>query len=138
MAKTNFNELKCLYLDKNNIININVFLNVNMIHLESLNLSNNKINDISIFEKANFNQLKYLYLNNNNISDINVLDKANFFFLIEMNLANNEISDIGVFVKVNFYQFDHLILTNNKINYCLAKNKDIILNLLFKEYIVDI
>ena len=55
-----------------------------------------------------------------------------------MNLANNKISDISVFDKVNFYQFDHLILKNNKINYRCAKNKDIILSLLMKEYIVEI
>ena len=58
--------------------------------------------------------------------------------MIQLNLANNKISDIGVFDKVNFYQFDHLILKNNKINYKLVKNRDIIYNLLMKEYIVEI
>jgi Leucine-rich repeat (LRR) protein len=46
--------------------------------LKELDLSYNKISDISVLEKVNFKELKELYLSSNEISDINVLEKVNF------------------------------------------------------------
>ena len=57
-----------------------------------LNLSNNKITDISIFEKVNFKKLKELDLNDNDISDISILEKVNFKELNILNLSSNKIN----------------------------------------------
>ena len=46
--------------------------------LNKLDLSYNKISDISVLEKVNFKELNKLYLSTNKISDISVLEKVNF------------------------------------------------------------
>ena len=67
MEKVNFEKLEILYLNKNNIKNIN------------------------ILEKVNFKELKKLYFYNNNISDIKVLEKVKFEKLEELDLSHNKI-----------------------------------------------
>ena len=70
--------------------------------LNKLDLSWNKISDISVLEKVNFKELNKLVLNGNKISDISILEKVNFKELNKLDLSYNEISDISVLEKVNF------------------------------------
>ena len=84
--------------------------------LEELDLSNNKISDINILEKANFKQLNKLNLSNNKISDINILEKANFKQLNKLNLSHNKISDINILEKVNLKKLKRLDLFDNEID----------------------
>ena len=60
--------------------------------LKKLYLSYNEISDINILEKVNFKELKELNLSYNKISDINILGKVNFKQLIKLNLYSNNIS----------------------------------------------
>ena len=140
LSKIKFEELKELYLDRNNISDINKLENARFNKLEILSLNSNKISDINILEKVNFNKLKVLnlncnnisnikvfenvafnnleklYLENNEISDINVLDKVNFKELKELDLGSNNISDIKILEKVDFNKLEILSLNNNKIS----------------------
>ena len=52
-------------------------INSKRIPLKELNLSENEIKDITVFEKVKFINLQKLDLHNNKISDISVLDKNN-------------------------------------------------------------
>ena len=70
--------------------------------LNKLDLSGNKISDISVLEKVNFKELKELDLSYNKISDISILEKVNFKELNKLDLSSNKISDISVLEKVNF------------------------------------
>ena len=51
--------------------------------LNKLNLSWNKISDISILEKVNFKELKELDLISNKLLDISVLEKVNFKLILK-------------------------------------------------------
>ena len=74
-----------------------------------LNLSENKISDVSFLH--NFNSLIVLSLNNNLILDISPLESL--ILLEDLNLSNNQISDI--LVLGNLVQLRSLGLSNNKI-----------------------
>jgi len=64
--------------------------------LNKLNLSGNKISDISILKDVNFKELKELNLSYNEISYISILKDVNFKELNQLNLRHNEISDINI------------------------------------------
>ena len=59
--------------------------------LKDLDLSDNKISDISLLAKSNFEQLEILWLNYNRIYDINILGKVNFKKLKILDLYHNNI-----------------------------------------------
>ena len=65
-----FNKIKTLSLDDNDLYTITPLRNMNCDQLFVLNLDNNKINDLSILSKVKCNQLQKLWLNNNNITNI--------------------------------------------------------------------
>ena len=81
--------------------------------LKKLDLSRNKISDLTLLENSNFDKLETLNLNYNHISDINVLERINLKELKELNLVNNKISDINVLEKVTFEKLEILNLSNN-------------------------
>ena len=86
--------------------------------LTLLNLSQNKISDLSIINKEAFNSLQNLDLSNNIITNINIFGTFKFNNLKILNLSNNEISDIKVFSNEdssNFNKLENLNLSNNKI-----------------------
>ena len=148
-----FNKIKTLSLDDNDLYNITPLRNMNCEQLLVLNLDNNKINDLSILSKVKFNQLQKLWLNNNNITNINVLENVKFNLLQGLWLNNNSIEDISVFERMKLNQLQKiyinnnlisnidcldkiklksltlLSLTNNKIDYNIPKNKEIIENI---------
>ena len=74
--------------------------------------------------------MEILDLSQNKISNINIFDRVNFKGIKQLYLGYNDISDIKVFERVNFEKLEVLLLNDNKID----KNKDalIISNLKFK------
>ena len=56
-----------------------------------MDLSQNQISNIDIFEKLKFQKLKYLYLFDNSISDIKVLEEVKFDKLEILDLKYNKI-----------------------------------------------
>ena len=65
-------------------------------------LNGNNICDIDILNKVDFKKLKVLYLNNNLIADIKVLERTNFNELNELNLKCNNIKDKDDSPVINF------------------------------------
>ena len=115
LSKFRFGRLEQLYLGKNNISDISVFISMKLEHLKKLSLANNAIIDITPLEKCNFLELKELYLYNNYIKDISCLSKVKFSGLEKLSLFFNEIEDISILSKVNFPNLKNLRLDNNKI-----------------------
>ena len=115
LSKFRFGKLQQLYLGKNNISDISIFIPMKLEHLEKLSLANNAIIDITPLEKCNFPELKELYLYNNYIKDISILSKVKFSELEKLSLFFNEIEDISILSKVNFPNLKILRLDNNKI-----------------------
>ena len=74
--------MKELYLERNEICDINVFERTNFQELNFLSLNENKINDIRVFEKIKLDNLEILDLRDNDI------DKEENSLIIE-NLRNN-------------------------------------------------
>ena len=109
-------EYKALNLSYNNIRNIKGIERANFRNLETLDLSNNKLTDISYLVKTDFPKLKKLWLYNNNISDISPLKDIKYNDLEILSLNNNSIEDINIFVKVNFTKIIVLDLGNNFIS----------------------
>ena len=64
----NFPKLEILYLNNNNITEINILEKVNFKELQTLDLSYNNISDINVFQKVEFNKLELLNLYNNEIN----------------------------------------------------------------------
>ena len=67
LCKIEFNELKYLYLGKNNLSDINILEKLNLEKLESLKLRSNKISDINVLSKINFKELKCISFYENNV-----------------------------------------------------------------------
>jgi hypothetical protein len=120
-----FNQIKQLSLDDNDLYNITPLRNMNCEQLLLLNLDNNKINDLSVLTKVKFNQLQKLWLNNNKITNINVFENVKFNLLQGLWLNNNSIEDISVFERMKLNQLQKIYINNNLINNidCLNKIK---------------
>ena len=92
LSKIEFTKLKEIYLSKNKISNLKLLIQY---QLEKLDLSDNLISDINIFENDIFSELKELYLNKNKISEIKQLENAKFDKLIILDLSGNMFSDFN-------------------------------------------
>ena len=114
-SKFRFGRLQQLYLGKNNISDISMFVSMKLEHLEKISLANNAIIDISPLQNFNCIGLKEIYLYNNYISDISVLSKVKFAYLEKLSLFSNEIKDISILDKTNFPKLQVIRLDNNKI-----------------------
>ena len=102
---------------------------LNLINLQRLYFSYNKIKNIKPLTKANLTNLVKLDLTENLISDINDLESMYCLHLETIGLNMNEINDISVFERVNFPQLHELLFANNYFDHELVKNHDIISNL---------
>ena len=124
----NFANLKILNLSVNKIKDINLLKDAKFNqNLKELYLDKNEINDLSVFNNNIFNNLKILSLSNNYIIDISPLE----YILINkceiLTLDHNKINDINIFKKVkNFLKLKSLSLSNNPINIQLEENQKII------------
>lgn len=81
-------------------------------NIEYLNLSYNKISDISVLGKTIYKNLKTLYLNNNEIKDITHLALNEFSNLSNLNLDSNKITDIGILTEKNFPTLTNVNIKN--------------------------
>ena len=96
--------------------NKNKIIYVNLPLLKVLNLSNNKIEDISILCQFKIESLKELNLNNNEIEKINALNNVSCGKLRKLNLRNNKINDISIFTQLSFCNnIEDIDLMNNEI-----------------------
>ena len=87
--KQNFEKLKELILNNNQIINIDALENVEFPKLKKLNLEGNKIQDINVLQKVDFKELNELNLFKNKISDINIFNQCKFNKLRILNVNSN-------------------------------------------------
>ena len=82
-------DVKELNLNKRRIKNegLKDLIEIKFKEINKLDLGDNKISEINVFEKATFSQLKELNLSGNELSDLNILEKVNFEQLEELNLS---------------------------------------------------
>ena len=119
MNKIELVNLKLKTFTDQNILDYCLLNNINHLNIIELNLSNNKLTDISGVKL--FKNLENLYLSNNEIKDISVLkDLKNLKIL---HFFNNETTDIS-FIK-NFINLEELSISNLNL-----KNENKILNIL--------
>ena len=97
-----------------------------------LNLSYNKIKDISPLNSDCFKNLQKLYLNNNEIEDLRCLNNLRLDYLLELKLDYNKIVDIAPLENAIFKQIQILNLGQNKIS-----NIDALQNLEF-DYLIHL
>lgn len=99
-----------------------------------LNLTENNISDLNIFirKEVTFNFLEILNLSYNKIIDITIFKFDIFPLLEKLVLSNNKITDVFVFKPLNIKKLKHLFLQNNSINYELFENIETV-NYLFKK-----
>ena len=111
-----YKKLEILYLQYNQLSDISIFEKVNFPNLKILNLDNNNITDIDVFEKVKFENLEILYFNRNKIEDINVLERVNFPKIKQFYFYFNNISNISVFERVKFENLSYIDLRENNID----------------------
>lgn len=115
LCKLDLIELKNLLLVGNNIFDINSIEFLKTENLVFLDLSNNEISDLKVFEKVNFRELKKLFLVQNYIKYIGSFKNSKMENLEILSLNDNKIYDISVFKQVNFKNLKELYLDNNDI-----------------------
>ena len=120
LSKVSFNNLKMITFQNCSLYDndINLLENLFSSNLEYLDLSKNKISDLEVFSKKEvYNNLESLNLSNNNINNIVPLFHSKFSNLKKLNLSYNNISDIEClgFDNIYFQQLQALDLSNNHI-----------------------
>lgn len=123
-----------LNLSKKNINNekLEMLSKIKFNDLEKLNLSNNKITDISILNEFYMPKLTLLNLSSNTIRDISPLNEnLNLAKHLEnLNLSNNRIYDIEKLIEGNFPKIKKINLDNNLLDYDKKELNDIINNII--------
>ena len=94
---------------------LNILGNIFTNNLISLNLSQNQISEINLFNNKDFPNLINLDLSSNNISDISPLFNSKINNLKKLNLSHNEINDLKDIEKATFKSIEYLELSYNKI-----------------------
>ena len=120
LSKVKFKELKYLTGKNCNLIdtNLNLIKNLFSQNLLQLDLSDNQLKDISIFnkEEGSLSNLYKLDLSYNKIENINDLFNCKFLYLKVLNLSHNEISDINcLHQNLYFNSLEKLDLSFNQI-----------------------
>ena len=109
-------KLISLNLSENKLANLQIFNNENIfISLIDLDLSHNNIEEIDPLMMGQFPNLKILNLSHNKIVNIKCMDKdlLNFNKLEELNLSYNNIKEI---IKINIPSLRNIIMINNPIS----------------------
>ena len=123
-----YDNLEVLDLSSNKISNISVLGEIELVNLRKLNLGNNQIENIDVLENAKFDKLELLNLNKNQIYEIKSLGKINLKNLKELNLGSNDISsEMDSFKSVKVKNLTKLTLSKTKISNLLPliENKSI-------------
>ena len=119
LSKLKFNNLQLINLQNCGIDEqiIKDIQNIFTSKLTYLNISENKLTNLQIFNKENiFNNLIYLDLSHNNIEEINSLMFCKFSNLKKLNLSHNKISNIKCLDNdLNFNHLEELDLSFNNI-----------------------
>ena len=112
----NFNDLVNLDLSNNSIKDISIFNQKQFQKLKILNLKSNKIKDLKEVNKFSFKNLEFLFLSSNKISNLKSFQYKNFDNLCYLSLSKNNISDITPLNEVNLLNLNILNLSFNNIN----------------------
>ena len=108
--------IKHLHLSSNFMRSLNVPTKYYSINLETLQLNNNYLTDISKLDVLLSSiHLKYLYLSHNNLKILNL--KSNYSNLIVLDLKNNQIESICQDFFDKLINLEYLLLSQNKIKY---------------------
>ena len=112
------NKLMILDLSQNKISEINIFNNKEYPKLIKINLSSNNISDISPLFNSKIKNLKNLNLSHNNINILKIYNKNVFEFIEYLDLSYNQISDINPLEKLKTENILEINLSFNKIKDC--------------------
>ena len=115
IKKLCFGNLKKLYLDGNDIMNIEGFKELILNNLTHLYINSNKIKDITEMSQAKFENLLLLDLSQNDIINIESLSKSPFTNLSTLNLSENKINDISYLKNLPFHNLKIINLSFNLI-----------------------
>ena len=91
ISQINFNQLKEIDISENDISNIELFNKMSLPFLEFLNLSHNKIEIIEPITKLKSKNLQYIFLQNNKIKDIYIFLESDFRNLQILRIEENNI-----------------------------------------------
>ena len=112
-----FPKLYSLNLSYNKITNISLLSQFNANALKELDLSYNAIKNIDVLTYVPFGSLKNINLSSNKIEELNAFNKLAFCNNIEIiNLMNNEIVNLNVLREVSLPNLKMINLLNNDIN----------------------
>lgn len=107
----------------------NSFCNIKFDLLIDLYLNNNNIENIEPFGHFTAPNLKHLDLSFNKIKNINIFKKVNFP-LVHLDLSNNVINNIDIFLDEKlFKKLKNIFFTNNDIDFENKKVKNIMTKL---------
>jgi len=116
LSQIPFNQINSINLSENKISDISPLTKMNLNNLIELNLSKNRINNIQILEKLNLINLQRLNFSYNKIRDIKPLTKANLINLVKLDLVDNLISDINDLEFMYCLHLENINLDINEIN----------------------
>ena len=130
---TNFNGYETKIDLSNRLILSNTELGIlsllKLSNLEELNLKNNDIENIDALQNLNAPNLRILDISSNKIKDLSSLRSISFNLnkLEKINLSNNKITDIKILNNEDLFpEVQEINLENNYINYNSSGNKIII------------
>ena len=112
-CRLKFNSLQIIFLNNNNISNIDCFKNLNLPLLIKLDLSYNKIKKIEVFTKVKY-PLEELDLRYNIIDDISIFEqKKTLPKLKKLLLSNNDINFKDEKIKLILKNINEKLFRNN-------------------------
>jgi Leucine-rich repeat (LRR) protein len=120
-----------LYLNYNQINEINEGTFDSLTNLTFLDLSNNQINEIKVKTFDSLTNLTSLFLNNNQINEIKVKTFDSLTNLTYLDLSNNQINEINEGTFDSLTDLTGLYLKNNQIIEIKVKTFDSLTNLTY-------
>ncbi len=115
LSEIPFHQINTINLSNNSISDLTPLLKMNLDNLTQLNLCKNRIDNIDIFIKLNLSHLTILNLGGNRLKDFKVLEKVNLNSLNELLLYKNRIKDINSLEYMNCPNLRIIDLTENLI-----------------------
>ena len=108
--------LETLALSKNKILDISVFSDYStrtFLNLKELWLDYNEISNIDKLDRAKISKIVRIKLGHNIIQKINSIPRMSFFSLNEIDLSNNVIDDLYPLNNIRMYNLKKINLANN-------------------------
>jgi len=113
LAKADLPKLTGLYLANNQLTDLNGLAKAKLPNLTNLHLYNNRLTDLNGLANINLPKLTKLTLNNNQISDVSPL--ATLTNLTTLHLNENQLIDLNGLAKADFSKLTGLYLANNQL-----------------------